>query len=218
MITKTDIVNKFNEIFVSTKTYKDLSEYEKLYALLVLSGESTGSSGSTTSNVTVRDKTVSTNQLTIDTNGQIGINNLAVLGTKLDALLAELDSKASLTDTQPVSASQNGTWNLANITGTISLPTGAASDSVLQNVRDRLPTDLVNDRFATTTLTESVSQQFLTADDRVVTTNYSDTTKTTQTSVTFTSASVTTLTGKTQLTITFSNPTTTSDRVTYSIT
>lgn len=63
--------------------------------------------------------------------------------------------------------------------------------------------------------TESNSQRFLTADDRIITTNYSDTSKQTTSSVVITSISVTAATGKTQLTITFTNPSNTSDRVTY---
>lgn len=171
MVTKTEITNKFNEIFESNKLYAQLSEIEKLYALLALTSNAGGSALDT---VMLRDKTTSTNKLSIDANGLIGINNLNVLGTKLDNILSELDTKASLIDTQPVSLSsiplaagaatssnqisgnsslssidiklttvntrtltstdivssvQSGTWNLANITGTISLPTGAATSA-----------------------------------------------------------------------------------------
>ena len=45
-----------------------------------------------------------------------------------------------------VGARQIGQWNINNISGTISLPTGAATDLVLQAVRDRLPSNLVNGR------------------------------------------------------------------------
>ncbi len=106
------------------------------------------------------------------------------------------------------------------------LPDGAATETSLLNILERLPSELVGERIPvdgsgvtqpTKGLTESISQQFMTADDRIVTINYLDTTKTTQTSVTITSASVTTLTSKTQLTITFTYPTTTSDLITYAV-
>lgn len=63
MITKTDITNKFNEIFDSTKSYDKLSEVEKLYALLALNN----SSGSGTSNSSLSS---------IDTKLTSGINSI----------------------------------------------------------------------------------------------------------------------------------------------
>lgn len=53
---------------------------------------------------------------------------------KQDLLLAELQLKADLTDTQPVSATQSGAWNITNISGTVSLPTGAATEATLAGI------------------------------------------------------------------------------------
>lgn len=104
MLTKSDIVTTFNEIFESEKEYKDLSIYEKIYALLVLTASSGGSIADT---VMIRDKTTSTNKLVVDINGRIGINNLTLLETKLDNLLTELENKANLNETQLINQVSN---------------------------------------------------------------------------------------------------------------
>lgn len=48
--------------------------------------------------------------------------------------------------TQPVSgtvaATQSGTWNITNISGTISLPTGAATESTLSTLNGKIPSNL----------------------------------------------------------------------------
>ena len=48
--------------------------------------------------------------------------------------------------TQPVSgtiaATQSGTWNLTNISGTISLPTGAATETTLSTLNGKIPSNL----------------------------------------------------------------------------
>lgn len=41
MINKTELTNKFNEIFNSNKTYEQLSDIEKIYALVVLASNTT---------------------------------------------------------------------------------------------------------------------------------------------------------------------------------
>ncbi len=41
-----------------------------------------------------------------------------------------------------VNAAQSGTWNIGNITGTQTLPTGASTESTLSIIRDRIPTGL----------------------------------------------------------------------------
>lgn len=74
MVSKVDIVTTYNEIFESTKEYKDLSAWEKIYSLLVLTAGSGG--GGSADTVMIRDKTTNTNKLVVDSNGQIGINNL----------------------------------------------------------------------------------------------------------------------------------------------
>ena len=133
MITKTDITNKFNEIFDSTKSYDKLSDIEKLYALLALnssSGSGTSLGSSVTDTVIIRDKVNSANGLAIDSNGQLGINNLTnlaktidinALSTKLDSLLTELTLKADLTETQPVSLSGGINSIVTNLVPTVGI-------------------------------------------------------------------------------------------------
>jgi hypothetical protein len=57
------------------------------------------------------------------------------------------------TTTQPVSgtitANQGGTWNINNISGTISLPTGAATEATLSTISGKLPAALVGGRLDT---------------------------------------------------------------------
>lgn len=42
----------------------------------------------------------------------------------------------------PVAATQSGTWNITNISGTVSLPTGAATDSTVSAMSGKLPATL----------------------------------------------------------------------------
>lgn len=42
----------------------------------------------------------------------------------------------------PVAATQSGTWNINNISGTISLPTGAATESTLSTLNGKVPSNL----------------------------------------------------------------------------
>lgn len=57
-------------------------------------------------------------------------------------------STGGLTDGQlraspvPVSATQSGTWNITNVSGTVSLPTGAATETTLAAISGKLPTTL----------------------------------------------------------------------------
>lgn len=65
--------------------------------------------------------------------------------TLLSQILAELQS------TLDVSATQSGTWNINNITGTISLPTGAATETTLSAVNTKLtPTSRVHNTVSAT--------------------------------------------------------------------
>jgi hypothetical protein len=41
-----------------------------------------------------------------------------------------------------IAASQNGSWNINNVTGTVSLPTGAATEATLSTVSGKLPATL----------------------------------------------------------------------------
>jgi hypothetical protein len=49
-------------------------------------------------------------------------------------------SGALVTDTTgTVAATQSGTWNITNVTGTVSLPTGAATETTLSGINGKLP-------------------------------------------------------------------------------
>lgn len=49
---------------------------------------------------------------------------------------------ASATNPLPVQATQSGTWNINNVSGTISLPTGAATETTLSGMSGKLPATL----------------------------------------------------------------------------
>lgn len=145
MVTKSDIVTTFNEVFNSNKLYAELDEFEKLYGLIVLlinKGTTSNNGGEETlvDIIRLRDKTVEANQLAIDGTGKVGINNLptdyskssdiTALATALNNILTDLNNKADLSETQPVSLT------------TIPLATNAASETTLGNINTKLPSTL----------------------------------------------------------------------------
>jgi hypothetical protein len=211
MVSKLDITNAFNSVFDNDKQYHQLSDIEKLYALLVLvidNGISTGNNGGTTDLVDIirlRDKTTETNQLVITSDGKIGISNsdyakttdISTVVTKLNDILTELAKKAdldeiqevslttiplatnaateanqtttntslssintklttvntrALTSTDIVSAVQSGNWSITNVTGTVALPTNAATETTLATLSGKLPSVLASDRLKVTTV------------------------------------------------------------------
>jgi hypothetical protein len=52
------------------------------------------------------------------------------------------DNSGSITIDGTVNAAQSGTWNINNISGTISLPTGAATESTLSTLNSKIPSGL----------------------------------------------------------------------------
>ena len=84
----------------------------------------------------VRNQDGSGNAITSQLNGaqraiDVGVN---VGGVQVDPR-----SIRALTSSDVVSAAQSGTWNLNNIIGSISLPTGASTDTTLTSVLNKLP-------------------------------------------------------------------------------
>jgi hypothetical protein len=61
--------------------------------------------------------------------------------TVTQATAANLNATVVGTGTFAVQAAQSGTWNLNNITGTISLPTGAATESTLSALNGKVAND-----------------------------------------------------------------------------
>jgi hypothetical protein len=62
-------------------------------------------------------------------------NSLPVVIASDQSAVPISDDGGSITVDGTVAATQSGTWNIADITGTISLPTGAATESTLINAR-----------------------------------------------------------------------------------
>ena len=67
-------------------------------------------------------------------------NPLPVVVTQATA--ASLNATVVGTGTFAVQAAQSGTWNIGNVSGTISLPTGAATESTLSGMSGKLPATL----------------------------------------------------------------------------
>lgn len=72
---------------------------------------------------------------------------IATMSGKLPASVGQKVMAASFavviaSDQSAVPASQSGTWHIANITGTVSLPTGAATDATLAAISAKLPATL----------------------------------------------------------------------------
>lgn len=73
-------------------------------------------------------------------------NTTAWLVTGTGGTFPVTDSGGSLTvdnaGTFAVQAAQSGTWNITNISGTVSLPTGAATESTLSTLNGKIPSNL----------------------------------------------------------------------------
>lgn len=66
-------------------------------------------------------------------------NTLSVApGTAADGLLVNLGANNDVTVSGTVAATQSGTWNITNISGTVSLPTGAATETTLSSINSGL--------------------------------------------------------------------------------
>lgn len=66
-------------------------------------------------------------------------------GTVTDGVLVNLGSNNDVTISGTVAVTQSGTWNLNDITGTISLPTGAATEATLSSIDSALAGTLTVD-------------------------------------------------------------------------
>jgi SLT domain-containing protein len=76
----------------------------------------------------------------------VGNTSLASIDSKLGSLgqktMAGSAPVVIASDQSAIPASQSGTWNINNISGTISLPTGAATESTLSSMSGKLPSTL----------------------------------------------------------------------------
>lgn len=82
------------------------------------------------------------------TTGQINYLSLTTAGLlRVDASGTTVPVSGTFWQaTQPISgtitASQGGTWNITNISGTVSLPTGAATETTLSSLNTKIPSNL----------------------------------------------------------------------------
>lgn len=60
----------------------------------------------------------------------------------LDIVATNLDIRDLSSVSDSVSAVQSGTWNITNISGTVSLPTGAATEATLSTLNGKVPANL----------------------------------------------------------------------------
>lgn len=104
----------------------------------------TGAATETTLSTRVADSTVTAR---LNTLGQkTGANSAPVVLASDQTAIPVTDNGGSLTVDGAVAATQSGTWNVTNISGTVSLPTGAATETTLGT---RLADSTITGRFPT---------------------------------------------------------------------
>lgn len=99
--------------------------------------------------VRIVDELDNANALTVHSNGSIDVNVLTVIPisgtvTVIQGTTPWVTSRTWTLDssTDSVSAVQSGTWNINNITGTVSLPVGAATEATLSLINGKIPSGL----------------------------------------------------------------------------
>jgi hypothetical protein len=108
---------------------------------------------STLSSLNSKVTACNTNSVTIGTQLPSGSNNigdvdvltlpnvtLASQANPFTTAIPISDNAGSITVDGTVAATQSGTWNIANVTGTVSLPTGAATESTLSTLNGKVTT------------------------------------------------------------------------------
>lgn len=68
--------------------------------------------------------------------------NAQILSTNTSGHVNIADGGNSITVDGTVAATQSGTWNITNISGTVSLPTGAATETTLSGLNTKVPSGL----------------------------------------------------------------------------
>lgn len=106
----------------------------------VITGETTSGGGGF---VNVKVNPSGTLSVSIgDIDGVIGqetmANSLPVVIASDQSAIPITDNSGSITVDGTVAATQSGTWNINNITGTVSLPTGAATESTLSTLNGKV--------------------------------------------------------------------------------
>ena len=75
---------------------------------------------------------------TVTANAGTGTMNVSVQ----NASIPVTDNGGSLTVDGTIAATQSGTWNINNVSGTISLPTGASTETTLSALNTKVPSNL----------------------------------------------------------------------------
>lgn len=90
------------------------------------------------------------------TDTQLRATPVPVSGTVATGGLTDAELRATPV---PVSAAQSGTWNINNVSGTVSLPTGAATSTLQTQISGQLPTTLGQKTMANSMSTTIASDQ-----------------------------------------------------------
>lgn len=133
----------------TTSSVAPLNETLNKYSLAqltraVITGETTAGGGGF-----VNVKVNPSGSLTVALGDITGVTGQATMANSLPVVIASNQSAIPITDNSgsitvdgTVAATQSGTWNINNISGTIVLPTGAATESTLSTLNGKIPTNL----------------------------------------------------------------------------
>ncbi len=110
-----------------------------------------------------------TNPVTVMQSGSVSVTDgggsLTVDGTvAVSGTVTVGDGSGSLTVDGTVNAAQSGTWNITNVSGTVSLPTGAATETTLSTIAGRLPTTVSGGLPVNVVAGSSAGQQYTEGD------------------------------------------------------
>lgn len=104
-----------------------------------ISGTITANAGTGTMNVSVQNASLAVTGPLTDT--QLRANAVPVSLASLPSLASGSNTIGSIANTS-FASTQSGTWNINNVSGTISLPTGAATESTLSTLNGKVPSGL----------------------------------------------------------------------------
>lgn len=136
----------------------------------------------TTTNTKLTDIETNTDSLTVVGGGTEATALRVTLANDSTGVLTVDDGGGSLTIDGTVAATQSGTWDINDISGTISLPTGAATESTLNSILTKA-TDIETNTDALATVTKTTSGADTGLDVNVINTVNTNTTITRQANI-----------------------------------
>jgi len=136
----------------------------------------------TTTNAKLTDIETNTDSLTVVGGGTEATALRVTLANDSTGVLTVDDGGGSLTVDGTVAATQSGTWNINDISGTISLPTGAATESTLNSILTKA-TDIETNTDALATVTKTTISADTGLDVNVINTVNTNTTITRQANI-----------------------------------